>query len=230
MSARTEGARGHPTGSPSGLVAIVAGAVGVCIGAALVVALSWRLRPSESTRAPATPLQAASGADARGLGTELDRLQRRLSNLERARATPSPWTNSGGGAWTAPAERAAPTFTSEQSREHAIRRLAEKEKAFAAEGIDHGWASDASRALMEDVERVSTATGSAVSAIECRTSLCRGSIRWRSYSDAATNLLQVISAPTARSCSTFMATPAPADPTAPYESTIFFDCAEDRAQ
>ena len=207
-----------------------AGAVGAAVSAGLIAHFSAvSSAPSAPSSAPQTP--APQERSRQGTTLALHNLQGRISKLEQAAMDGQEGTADAQASEAASAEVPPPPVhrSFEESRARALQLAHEHSERFTAEAVDTGWAQEASHALESDLGRLQSVAKWTRATVECRTSLCRGTMHWPSYQEAGGSLMTVLSAPYSRNCAITVTLPTPDDPEAPYEGNAFFDCTEDRA-
>jgi hypothetical protein len=202
-----------------------AGIVGAAVSAGLV-AYVIGLAPAQ-TAAPQPQLRPERSRPSPTLG--LQNFHGRLSRLEQAietqKGAPDAQAADEGSVNTPAPVR--PSF--EESRQRSLKLAREHTHRFTAEAVDVEWAREASDALQADLGQIQSTAKWTSASVECRTSLCRGTMQWPSYQEAGASLMTILGAHYSRNCAITVTLPTPDDPAAPYEGNAFFDCTEDRA-
>jgi hypothetical protein len=116
-----------------------------------------------------------------------------------------------------PAPSAAIPVAPELARERVL-------AAHRAQSRDAAWASRAERAFMPALQRASQPDTFEVTGMDCRTTSCLATLKAPSYDRARADVRVVLHLPYDMSCARDVFTPAPADPSAPYEMQVLFRC------
>lgn len=209
------------------LVTFVAGTLGVCLGGALMAFLVSERGTAIHTARPggsAVPHRPIASAAGRNESLSLlKHLHGRLAKLEAQAPAESPEN---------PSMEVPPPkpLSPEQSRERSIRVANEQNSRFASEAIDADWAGDAARTLQENLGAAAAAGNWSSASVECRTAMCKGTLRWPTYHLANDSLMTLLTTQYTKNCAVTVTLPQPDNADASYEGNIFFDCSEDRAR
>lgn len=211
-------------------ISLLSGIAGVGIGAALV-AKAWAPH-REPTRVPSdAPASAVerSSLELAGLSGRVRALEQSAAASHVAPREPE----QAGQEHDAPVPSAVPPPeppTPEQSRERATRIRNEQLTRFADEAVDPAWARPTAAALQSDIDALAPTIKASASTVDCRMSMCKGTLKWPSYAVASGNLTAILRAPYRKNCATVVTLPEPDDRSAPYEGNVFFDCTRDRTE
>lgn len=92
------------------------------------------------------------------------------------------------------------------------------------------WAPVAERALQDDLALLQDDGVLEASAIDCRSSLCRATVRYEDFADAPRNAARILHHMYGINCGVEVYAPRPEDPSGEFEATVIFDCSEARAK
>jgi hypothetical protein len=193
----------------------------VLVGAAIVL---WNATKGSAKKPPAVtqPDKAA------GLGADVEA---RLTRLERdVRSRPPRVALAAPSASVDVFVEDEPRPTPEELHARVERGRATREAQFLAEYPDRGWSAVAQRKVTTVLETIAAPAGFELEVVECRTSLCRANLRWKSYSEAMANWKTVLVTSTGMQCQNEMFVPPPIDPSAAYSASAFFDCTDERTK
>lgn len=94
--------------------------------------------------------------------------------------------------------------------------------AFAQEPFDPEWGPRKERSVRGDLATISQRGTFEIASVGCRTRVCLATVRFRSYADAQQGW-HVLLMNRSR-CASEVVLETPADPGAPYETTVVYDC------
>jgi hypothetical protein len=95
---------------------------------------------------------------------------------------------------------------------------------------DPKWAPTATKQFMSGLTALSTELGFSVGPADCKTTTCRATVSWRDYASARSTGVQLVERVfPGLNCTQKIRLAAPGDPSAPYSTQLFFDCADLRA-
>ncbi len=191
-------------------------------GAAVLTTLAMRsAEPPARTPPPSSALRAGAAQGAAPRSADLASIERRLQGLEAARQRPTDE------ATTPPHEEPPPDM--EEARRESRRVHEEQIQRHRASPIDHGWADQAESMLREDLGKPAEGRSFHLADIECRTSSCVATLEWPSYEMAPRDAPFIAANSRKMNCATWVWTPHPDDPAAPYRGEVVFDCSALRA-
>lgn len=127
-----------------------------------------------------------------------------------------------------------PTPQELQNPEEERRRVevgfAELERHLLTEPVDPSWSGGATESLRNDLGAIAERDGFSLLAAECRTEMCRATLRWDNYEAAVkTGMRLPERAIPGLNCAKTIWLKVPDNPAAPYSTSLFLDCSEQRA-
>lgn len=131
-------------------------------------------------------------------------------------------------------ERTEPSLTElpspEEERKLVETQFGELERQLLADPVDPSWSSGAAESLRNDLSAVAATDGFNLVAVECRTEMCRATLRWESYEAAVkTGMRLPERAIPGLNCAKSIWLKEPEQPAGPYSSSLYLDCSEQRA-
>ena len=117
----------------------------------------------------------------------------------------------------------------ETSRKEAAVFQAKQQMAFDAEAADPSWSKKSTETLAQGLSTTISDRNFEVENVECRTTMCLAALKWKTYGDSLLTAGRLPSANFGLNCAQVVFTPTPADPSAPYEAKMYFDCTNLRA-
>jgi hypothetical protein len=164
------------------------------------------------TRDDPAPALRQTAADS----SELERLKQRVAELEK-KAGASP---------TASGRPADPRLPPEERRAKLLRRLNDRVRQHASEAVDPAWSAKAVASLKPEMGSLAQAGGFVVGNLDCRTTLCRASIKWPNYPAAMAGYMGLLRHPFQLNCirEAYVPLAEGAKETDEYEGTMIFDC------
>jgi hypothetical protein len=118
----------------------------------------------------------------------------------------------------------------EEERRRVEARFGELEQRLLAEPVDPAWSSEAMELLRKDLSAITRSGGFELAAVECRTTMCRATLRWDNYGAAVKAGLHLPELATpGLNCTTGIWLEEPSSPAESYSSNLFLDCSEQRA-
>ena len=121
-------------------------------------------------------------------------------------------------------------LTPEEERRRVEAELAALERQLLSEAVDPSWSSGATASLQTDLSALAERDGFSLVAVECRTELCRATLRWDNYEAAVkTGMHLPERAIPGLNCAKTIWFEEPSNPADSYASSLFLDCSEQRA-
>ena len=118
----------------------------------------------------------------------------------------------------------------EEERKRVETQFSELERQLQADPVDPSWSSGATESLRNDLSAVAREQGFDLVAAECRTDMCRATLRWNSYEAAVrTGMHLPERAIPGLNCVKSIWFKEPDNPDGPYSSNLYLDCTEQRA-
>lgn len=118
----------------------------------------------------------------------------------------------------------------EEERKLVEAQFGELERHLLADPVDPAWSSGAAESLRNDLSAVAATDGFNLVAVECRTEMCRATLRWESYEAAVkTGMRLPERAIPGLNCAKSIWLKEPDQPASPYSSSLYLDCSEQRA-
>jgi hypothetical protein len=184
------------------LLGIVAGVVTSLVISRTAPGQRAEAVPAQTSR-PALVLPSERRSDDRA---KISELERRLADLERDAAPPTPLarTDQGG-------------KTSVEAHEDAVLE-------HWSERPDAAWALGASASIRKDLSDLAAANQFKVVDVDCKTFTCVGVVEWPSYHEAEPTYAALVEAGYQVNCNTAIHAAQPEDPSVPYRATLLFNC------
>lgn len=222
-------------GAPGRSHSYSARVLGALVGIAALGAAAWWLHVSipqkseaksakaiSSSEEPRAPDTSASQSDFAAAALRVRSLEARLRELERKERAPAEEPP--------PEVPAEPSVISgEEAKKLVLERQAERERSFVDDPIDSAWAGPAKQAFQRDLGQLAASAEFSVLAVECKTTQCRAKVRWPSYEKAVQTWKAALHKSYEVNCGIEAFVPAPDDVSAPYETALYFDCTDERA-
>jgi hypothetical protein len=134
------------------------------------------------------------------------------------------------------AERVEPPGTDAEApdpqadRRRVEARFSELERQLLADPIDPSWSPMATESLQNHMTATAKTNGFVLVAAECRTALCRATLRWDTYEAALKTGMQLPEqAIPGLNCARSIFLEESSNPLEPYSASLFLDCREQRA-
>lgn len=198
-------------GSGSALVAIAA-----------VQNLENNDQPATRTQPDATSgrAQASKSVTAEISPGRLEALEREVAHLRDERTARDQDTST----------LAAEVLDPQAERQRVMARFSELEHRLLADPMDPSWSRPATESLRSDLNAMAAKAGFDVVATECRTEMCRATLRWDNYEAALkTGVHLAERAIPGLNCVKSIWLKEPENPSESYSSSLFLDCSEQRA-
>ncbi len=114
--------------------------------------------------------------------------------------------------------------TPEDGIKRAAELIRQHEHAVDSEALDPKWAPQAKGAFESDLAGMSKSSDFKVLDVQCKTTQCRATIRWKTYSDTLATSSRLVESGYSTNCAKTIFTPPPENSDMPYEATVFYDC------
>ena len=166
---------------------------------------------------PAKPTQTTRSVEVKAASGRLEALEQAVARLHGERD---------GQREDPPAELPSP----EEERASVAARFAELEQRLLADPVDPAWSGGATESLRKDLGAVAEQDGFELIAAECRTEMCRATLRWTSYEAAVKTGMRLPERTIpGLNCAASIWLDEPDRPAGAYSSNLFLDCSEQRA-
>ena len=118
----------------------------------------------------------------------------------------------------------------EEERKLVETQFGELERHLLADPVDPSWSSGAAELLRSDLSGIAGKDGFHLVAVECRTEMCRATLRWENYEAAVkTGMRLPERAIPGLNCAKSIWLKEPENPAGSYSSSLYLDCSEQRA-
>jgi hypothetical protein len=169
-------------------------------------------RPSEQAPRVVRTIETLNDAELRA---RVERLEQERE-LDKAKAS-------------APTEAAVDSLPTPEEDKRALEdRLRTLKQRFEADPRDPQWSVSSVAAFRSDFAALEQQAPLKLVNVDCRTTACIATVRWPNYETALQQGDALVHHPYSVNCSRHLTMPPPDDPAASYESTVQFDCTEDR--
>ena len=166
------------------------------------------------------PIIARASPGVQASSGRLEALEREVASLRSERSEPP--------ASTSPTEIPSPP-NPEEERRRVEAQFSELERQLQADPVDPSWSSGATESLRNDLSAVAREQGFDLVAVECRTDMCRATLRWNNYEAALrTGMLLPERAIPGLNCVKSIWLKEPDNPDGLYSSNLYLDCTEQR--